>query len=107
MIELQVEQGDQVSGWIEVCCYENHVLLPLAIPFNGVDLMTVFGNQEECYLPWANGYRLGSIRWNREIINHEINGIMYPEINSSYVTFRTSVPIHRPEKPFQRVPVED
>ena len=23
MIELQVEQGDQVSGWIEVCCYEN------------------------------------------------------------------------------------
>lgn len=23
MIELQVEQADEVSGWIEVCCYEN------------------------------------------------------------------------------------
>ena len=51
--------------------------------------MTVlFGNQEECYLPWANGYRLGSIRWNREIINHEINvGIMYPELTHPTLPF--------------------
>lgn len=51
--------------------------------------MTVFfGNQEECHLPWANGYRLGSIRWNREIINHDINvGIRYPELTPPTLPF--------------------
>ena len=88
MVELQVEQGDQVSGWISLLL-ENRDPVAMAISFNGVDLMTVlFGNQEECYIPWANGYRLGSVRWNREIINHEINvGIMYPELTHPMLPF--------------------
>jgi hypothetical protein len=51
-------------------------------------MRVIFGNEEECSLPWANGYRLGSIQWNREMIDHDINvEIMYPELTPPTLPF--------------------